>query len=170
MSTHLEKFDQAVTVLTLTMGLCLMWEGYADLSETSNAATSPAHYDSTVQLSGFDISSPTASGGKRIQVTLTFSDLTPRGGAVVKMTSTGPSVVPVSDVPVPAGSKSWQFSIPINPANTSESVIITARYGGIAKSVVVMVRQRTLSTMFFRSSGAGEFGLKLLPDFNGDGH
>jgi hypothetical protein len=140
MSTHLERFDQAVTVLTLTLGLCLMWEGYADLSAASNAAISPAHYDGTAQFSGCDISSPTASGGNRIQVTLTFSDLTPRGGAVVKMTSTDPSVVPVSDVPVPAGSKSWQFSIPINPTNTSESVIITAKYGGISKSVVVMVR------------------------------
>jgi hypothetical protein len=132
LSTRMEKIDQAMTVLTLTMGLCLMWEGYTDLSEAPKTA---------VRLSGFDISSTTASGGNPIQATLTFSDLTPMNGAVVKMTSTDPSTVSVSDIPVPAARKSWQLSIPTNSVNTAESVTITASYGGIALSVVVTVQQ-----------------------------
>ena len=136
----MEKIDQTMTVLTLTMGLCLMWEGYACLSAVPKIAGPPAHYDYTVQLSGFDIGSATARGGSPIKATLTFSDLTPTGGVVVTMTSTDPSIVPIAGIVVPAASRTWRFSIPTHPVSGAKGLRITAGFGGIAKSVVVTVR------------------------------
>ena len=137
----MEKIDQAMTVLTLTMGLCLIWEGYACLSAVPRKAMLPANYDDRVRLSRFDTGSATALGGSPINATLTFSDLTPRAGVVVTMTSTDPSTVPVSDITVPAVSKSWQFSIPTRAVSTAKEIRITAGYRGIAKSVVVKIQQ-----------------------------
>ncbi|MGA2575035.1 MAG: hypothetical protein ABSH24_03325 [Bryobacteraceae bacterium] len=140
----MERFDQAVTVLTLTMGLCLMWEGYTDLSETGKMAGLPARDKGATQLSGLDIGSTTVSGGGSIQATLTFSGLTPTNGALVRMTVSmtagAPSAVPISDVLVPAARKTWQVSIPTNPVDSPQRVIVTASWGGASKSVVVIVR------------------------------
>jgi hypothetical protein len=141
----MEKFDQAVTVLTLTMGLCLMWEGYTDLSEAQKVAASPAHDDGTIQLTGFDVSSAAVSGGDSIQATLTFSGFTPVNGAFVKVTAAGPSAAPVTDVVVPAARRRWQVSIPTNPVTRAERVIVTACCGGVSKSVVVTLRPRGYS-------------------------
>ena len=121
----MEKINLAMTLLTLTMGLCLIWEGYACLS---------------AQLSGFDTGSATALGGSPINARLTFSDLTPSDGVVVTLTSTDPSTVPVSDITIPADSKSWQFSIPTRAVSTAKDIKITAGYRGIAKSVVVKIQ------------------------------
>ena len=140
MLLHLEKFDQAVTVLTLTMGLCLMWEGYTDLSEARKIPTAPAHRAEPIQLSGFNISSATVSGGEPIQATLTFSDLTPINGAVVKVTAGDPSAVPLFGVMVAAARKKWDVSIPTRPVGSAEKVIVTASCGAASKSVVVTVR------------------------------
>jgi hypothetical protein len=138
----MEKLDQAVALLTLTMGLCLMWEGYTDLSEARKIAASPAHYDGAIQLSGFDVSSATVAGGDSIQATLTFNDFTPVNGAVVKVTAARPSAVSVSDVLVPAACRRWQVSIPTNPVAGAERVIVTASCGGVSKGVVVTLRPR----------------------------
>jgi hypothetical protein len=135
----MEKIDQTMTVLTLTMGLCLMWEGYAFLSAIPKIAGPPAHDDYSVQLSGFDLGSATAPGGSQIEATLTFSDLTPEAGVFVTLTSTDPSIVPVAGVAVPAASRTWRFSILTHPVNRAEGIRITAGYGGVAKSVVVTV-------------------------------
>src|ERR1700683_4546318 len=129
----MEKIDQAMTVLTLTMGLCLMWEGYGRLSAVPRTAMPPAHYDDRVRLSGFDTGSATALGGSPINATLTFSDLTPRAGIVVTMTSTDPFTVPVSDIAVPAACKSWRFSIPTRAVSTATGIRITAGYRGITR-------------------------------------
>jgi hypothetical protein len=136
----MEKIDQTMTVLTLTMGICLMWEGYANLSAVLKIAGPPAHDDYTVRLSGFDIGSATALGGIPIKATLTFSDLTPEAGVIVTLTSTDPSIVPVAGIAVPAASRTWRFSIPTYPVNTPKRIRITAGYAGITKSVVVTVR------------------------------
>jgi hypothetical protein len=152
----MEKIDQAMTVLTLTMGLCLMWEGYAGLSAVPKIAKSPAHYDDGVRLSGFDTGSTTALGGSPINATFTFSDLTPRAGVVVTMTSTDPSTVPVSDITVPAASKSWQFSISTRAVSTSKGIRITAGYRGIARSVVVKIQQFSPDTVGVNPSKASD--------------
>jgi hypothetical protein len=151
----MEKIDQAMTVLTLTMGLCLMWEGYACLSAVPRIAMPRANYDHRVRLSGFDTGSATALGGSPIHATLTFSDLTPRAG-VVTMTSTDPSTVPVSDITVPAASKSWQFSIPTRAVSTAKGIRITAGYRGIAKSVVVKIQQFSPDTVGVNPSRASD--------------
>jgi hypothetical protein len=137
----MEKFEQAMAILGLTMGLCIMWLGYSDLFEASPAITAPARHAGAAHLSGFDISSATVSGGNSIQARLTFSDFTPMEGAVVEMTSTDPSAVTVSDVAVPAASKAWNFRILTNPIHKAGNVIVTARHRGITKSVMVKVQQ-----------------------------
>jgi hypothetical protein len=136
----MEKIDQTMTVLTLTMGLCLMWEGYANLSTVPKIAGPPAHYDYTVQLSGLDIGSATALGGNPLKATLTFSDLTPKAGVVVTMTSTDSSIVPAAGIAIPAAIRTWRFSIPTHPVKRAKGIRITAGYGGITKSVVVTVK------------------------------
>jgi hypothetical protein len=73
----MERLEQILAILSLVMGLCLMWDGYTDLSQTS-------------YLSGFALRSTTVSGGSPIQATISFSDVTPAEGAVVKLTSTRP--------------------------------------------------------------------------------
>jgi hypothetical protein len=128
----MQKLDQAMSVLTLTMGLCLMREGYGDLTVT--------------RLSGFDLLSATWPGGDSIQAALSFSDATPMRGAVVTMTSTDPSAVPVSAVRVPAGKKVWRLSIPTGTVKQSERVTITASYGGVKKSMVAMVQMAGLKS------------------------
>ena len=137
----MEKLEQAMAILGLTMGLCMMWLGYSDLSEASLAITAPARHEGTAYLSGFEISSATVSGGNAIQATLTFSDVTPMEGAVVKMGSTDSSAVTVSDVTVPAGGKAWSFRILTNPIHQAGNVNISARHRGIMKSVMVKVQQ-----------------------------
>jgi len=128
----MRKLDQAMSVLTLTMGLCLMWEGYSDLNAP--------------RFSGFEVNSATASGGDPIQATFTFSGLTPVDGTVVKMTSTDRSAVPVSEVRVPAGKRVWRLSIPTGTVKQSERVTITASYGGVSKTIVVMVQMAGLKS------------------------
>jgi len=56
------------------------------------------------------------------------------------MTAGAPSAVPISDVLVPAARKTWQVSIPTNPVDSPQRVIVTASWGGASKSVVVIVR------------------------------
>jgi hypothetical protein len=117
----------------------------ASTSGTGKAASLKVNPAGTVQLSGFSVVGSTIEfGGNPIQATLTFSDLTPQGGAVVKMTSTDSSTVPVSDVTVPAATKTWQVSLPTNPVNAPENVTITASYGGVSKSVTVTVQELSL--------------------------
>jgi hypothetical protein len=58
----------------------------------------------------------------------------------VSMTAGAPSAVPISDVLVPAARKTWQVSIPTNPVDSPQRVIVTASWGGASKSVVVIVR------------------------------
>jgi hypothetical protein len=137
----MEKFEQAVAILGLTMGLCLMWLGYSDLFEASQAIAAPARQEGTAYLSALEISSTTVPGGNPIQATLTFSNSTPMEGAVVEMASTDPSAVTVSDVTVPAGSKTWNFRILTNPIHIADEVIITARHRGITKRVIVKVQE-----------------------------
>jgi hypothetical protein len=128
----MDWIEHILIFLTITMGLCLMWEGYSDLAESAPR--------DTTGLSEFVISSITASGGNSIRATLVFSDLTPVNGVVVRMTSTDPSAVPVTDVPVPAAIKSWQLFIPTNPVSQAKNVRVTASYAGIKRSAVVTVQ------------------------------
>jgi hypothetical protein len=137
----MERFEQAIAILGLIMGLCMMQLGYSDLVETSQAIAAPPRQEGTTYLSGLEITSTTVPGGNPIQATLTFNNFTPMGGAVVEMASTNPSAVKVSDVTVPAGSKSWNFRILTNPIHIAGDVIITARHRGITKRVVVKVQE-----------------------------
>jgi hypothetical protein len=41
---------------------------------------------------------------------------------------------------VPTARKTWQVSIPTNPVDSPQRVIVTASWGGASKSVVVIVR------------------------------
>jgi hypothetical protein len=109
-----------------------MWQGYSDLNAP--------------RFSGFDLLYATWRGGDSIQAALSFSDATPTRGAVVTVTSTDPSAVPVCEVRVPAGRKVWRLSIPTGTVKQSERVTITASHGGISKTIVVMVQMAGLKS------------------------
>jgi uncharacterized protein (TIGR03437 family) len=120
---------QTAVVITATAG---------GSSKSVNLQVNPPN---TVQLSNFSVSPNPAFGGNPLQATLTFSDLTPEGGALVTMTSSDPATIPVANINVPAAANTWQFQISTNPVSSAKTVTLTASYGGSTETVIVTVQQ-----------------------------
>ena len=85
------------------------------------------------------LSATSVRGGNRIKGTVTLSTNT---GAVVKLTSSNPSIVSVpSTVTVPSGVNSVSFGINTSKVRTNTAVTITATANGISTSAILLVRR-----------------------------
>jgi hypothetical protein len=84
------------------------------------------------------------TGTTRTSATLSFTTLTPAGGAVVALSSSNPSLATVpATVTVPALSSTGAFSVAINPSG-SGTATISATYNGGTRSAGLTVSAQTL--------------------------
>jgi len=88
------------------------------------------------------------SGGSTSTGTVTLSGPAPTGGSVVSLSSSNTlaAVVPAT-VTVPAGNASATFTITTLPVSASNSVTISASYGGGTRSATLTVNRPALSSL-----------------------
>jgi hypothetical protein len=88
-------------------------------------------------LSSLSISPATVVGGTPASGTVMLASVAPPGGAMVLLSSSGPQTAsPPASVLVPAGASSAAFSVSTNAVLASQTVSISAQYGGVSRSAV----------------------------------
>jgi hypothetical protein len=84
------------------------------------------------------------TGTVRTSATLTFTALTPTGGATVSLASSNTSIATVpATVTVPANSSTGAFEVTISPS-AAGTATISATYNGITRSALLTVTTRSL--------------------------
>lgn len=101
------------------------------------------HYATVAQgaLKKLKISPSSIAGGcKTAEGRIELTGPAPAGGAVVQLTSSSPVVGVPASVTVPAGAKDVSFSVTTAAVTETQSVTVTASYGGVQKTEPVRVR------------------------------
>src|ERR671910_332534 len=84
------------------------------------------------------------TGTVRTSATLTFTALTPTGGATVSLASSNTSIATVpATVTVPANSSTGAFEVSISPS-AAGTATISATYNGVTRSALLTVTTQTL--------------------------
>ncbi len=92
-------------------------------------------------------SSPAASAGMTVTVTVMLNDRAPIGGALVTLSSDNPAIAPVpASITVPAGTGVATFDIPTVAVPASQFVHISGSYGGATAGFDLAV-QRAISSV-----------------------
>ena len=125
LTTYPVTSDKAVT-LTATMG-------------TSSATTSVSVKAAT--LKSFSLSSSSIKGGTgSLTGTVSLTGPAATGGAKVTLTSSNPTIVPISaSVIITAGSSTATFTVVPKSVTANTSVTVTASYGGTSKTFLLTV-------------------------------
>ncbi len=120
--------------LTATLG---------SVAKTATAAVVPAFLTSIYM-------SPSLTGGTGNKGTASLSGITGNSGAVVGLTSSNPAVLSVpSQMTVPPGAATAQFTFTSTAVTATTSVQITATYAGLSRSVTVSVIPAALNSVTF---------------------
>jgi hypothetical protein len=119
---------------------------YAGVTRTAAlTVTAPAAQPSGAVLESLTLSPSTVQTGTTgTSATLTFSTLTPDGGATVTLSSSNASLATVpASVTVPGRSSTGAFPVAIN-ASGSGTATITGTYNGVSRSAVLTVTTQSL--------------------------
>lgn len=115
--------------------------------------------------------SGSATGGKRITIRVELSEPAPVGGARVAISASSPLIPVPASITVPGGAKEETIGVTTVPTRVDTGVTITARYGGVTKSRVVLVKEPVLSSLSvqskIRAGGQGKVTVRLsgrIPD------
>ena len=139
---------------------------FGQTSRTFTVATSPvitsqqtvitASYgnsNSTAKLSvnpplTLTLAQPSVVGGGSVAATIKLTQAAPSGGAVVALQTSDAALAPVPEnVKLPAGSTSATFTVATTAVTSSQKVVITATYSGIAESVTLGVSPANLPAL-----------------------
>jgi hypothetical protein len=127
-----------------------LWWRVRGINSAGVAGTWSAARRFTVQSAPPPPSSPTLStlalnptsvvGGSSSQGTVTLTGVAPSGGASVTLSSSNTSAATVpASVAVAAGATTTNFTVTTKSVTTSTAVTITASYGGVSRTVTLMV-------------------------------
>jgi hypothetical protein len=110
--------------------------------------------------------SGSATGGKTISIRVTMWGTAPAGGAVIKLTSDRPKVIPVpATVTIPAGESQVLFKVKSTAVTESVSVLITAEYKGVKRYKRITILRPYLSSMslqsLIRAGGEGRLTVRI---------
>jgi hypothetical protein len=89
-------------------------------------------------LSGFTLSTTSATSGTPVTGTVTLSAAAPAGGAVVALSTSGSAATVPPSVTIPAGSTGASFTIATNTVSAPTTVTLSATYGA-SQSVTLTV-------------------------------
>jgi hypothetical protein len=94
-------------------------------------------------LEALTLETKRALGGFTVTAAVVVAGLAPAGGAIVRLTSSAPSVAPVPEqVVVTAGARLVRFPIPTRPTPVTLPVTITAEYAGTRLTATLTVVRR----------------------------
>lgn len=118
------------------------WQDTTAIDSTMNVALKAFSNEpkNTVTISSFTITPATIVSGGTASLNITLSAATPTGGAVINMTSSNSSVLPVtSSYSIAAGQSSVSTGVIAGNVTASTSITVTASYNGSSKQAQVIV-------------------------------
>ena len=117
---------------------------YASVTRSATLTLTPPPPAGTTTLSSLTLSPATVQTGTlSTSATLTFSALTPSGGAVVTLASSNTAIATVpASVTVPANSSTGAFSVTIS-SSASGTATISASYGGVTRTALLTVSSQS---------------------------
>ena len=109
--------------------------------------------------------SGSATGGKFISLRIELTEPAPAGGALVQLSSGNPLIPVPATVLVPAGTTQRTIHVRTVPTPVSKLVRVSASYGGVTKSRIVVVLKPYLSSISvqsrMRAGGQGKIIVRL---------
>jgi len=97
--------------------------------------------NTAAQVQSLTLSPTSVAGGGTVQGTVALSAPATSGGAIVALSSNSTAATVPSTVTVPAAATSANFTISTGTVSSSQSVIITATYGGGSSQAMLTVTQ-----------------------------
>lgn len=118
---------------------------YGGVTRTATMTVTPPPTEPGGALESLLLSPATVqTGTTQTSATLTFTALTPAGGATVALSSSNPGLATVpANVTVPANSSTGAFPVAINGSG-SGTATISGSYAGVTRSAVLTVQTQTL--------------------------
>ena len=110
-------------------------------SQPSNIGTATTQAPATVTLSGISVKSSTVTAGNAVNATVSLSGPAGASGATISLATSNPAVAAIpSTVTVAPGATSATFSIATFRVKTTTSVLLSASYLGVSKSLTLTVK------------------------------
>ncbi len=95
----------------------------------------------SVALNTLKIKPKSVKSGKTATISVALSGSAPAGGAVVSLTCSDPSVVPIpATITIPSGKKSAKLKVVPSTVKQTTTVTISATYGGATRTAVMTVK------------------------------
>jgi hypothetical protein len=91
--------------------------------------------------------SGSATGGKRVHIRVRISEPAPRGGLNIFLTSSNPAIPVPAYAHINTGATDELVGITTVPVAHTVSVTVTARYGGVTKSKVIVIYEPYISSV-----------------------
>jgi uncharacterized protein (TIGR03437 family) len=100
---------------------------------------------SGVMLSTIQCTPGTVTGGGSSTCTVALSGAAPSGGAVVSLSDNSTAATVPASATIPAGSSSTTFTATTSSVTSTQTVVITASYGGVSQTTSMAVTASELS-------------------------
>ena len=114
---------------------------YRGISKTAPLTVQP------IALSTLTLNISDVGGGGTVTGTVTLNGPAPAAGATIPLSDTIAAATTPASVVIPAGLKTKTFAITTVPVTASQSGFVTASYGGVLKSVPLVVGPIALSSL-----------------------
>jgi len=124
--------SQTVVTMTATLGTT---------SKTATLTLTP------IALASLNFNPSTVTGGTSTSGTVALNGFAPKGGLVVKLTSTSPSVTVPASVTILAGSSSAKFTATTKGVAVEDGVLVTAKLGTETQSATLLLEPPVLSSL-----------------------